>query len=285
MTVVVVAHRMRPERLLARVAAHLAPGATMATTATDWGAVIVVDAPSWEAGRWLVAGLPQADPWGLPGMDLAGDRVALELERYGPAAIQLTSGPLVAVDMSTGAVLRAFNGIMPLAVSSTGGWAASTSPDVLTCITGARGLSVEAGSLASPGGTFSKVCGGMVAESLPGVTWSGIDAEIERRLAPLGRLGEARLARGPALEEDGEIRYVRCRPDWQRAVFVPPLSRELTRGAEMTYYTWLREHVLPQLWWRARLVGLWLCAPAFERPAFDLVMSAAGSHDSRGGVA
>jgi hypothetical protein len=273
MMLMALAHGMRPERLLALVAPRMAPAATATTRVTDWGSLVLFDMPVGEIGRWLVAGVPQADPWGVPGIDLHNDTAAAELQRYGPAAIQLTSGPVIAVDMSTGAVLRPLNGIIPLVVSSGGEWVASTSPGLVAGITGRTPLRVEAGSTASPDGTIAGVCGRIVGESVPGVTWSGIERELQRRLAPLGPLHRAELARGPALEDDQEARHVRSGGRLDRPLFLPPFTSRRARDGAVSHYLWLREQVLPRLWFRARLLGLWLCAPAFERPALELVAS------------
>jgi hypothetical protein len=114
----------------------------------------------------------------------------------------------------------------------------------------------------------------MVKESLRSLTWSGVEAEIERALAPIDVGKRARLARAPGLMEDAEERFVRHCDVPGRAIFLPPLAgRSATDN--FARYRRLRDNVTPRLWFRARLVGLWLCAPAFERPALDLVLSAA----------
>lgn len=276
MTLFAVVHDMSTEELLTKVTPHLPSVHTCTTSATSWGAVLVVNAPFAKVGQWLVVGMPQACPWGVPGIDLPADAVAAELDKYGAAAIQLASGPMVAIDLLSGAVLRALNGIIPVATTVGGRWAASSSGEVVTVITGTASHTIQPGCLATPDGTVASACGTMVEESIAGVTWSGIDAEIQRRLAPLGPLARAGLARGPGVLEDPESTSVCLSGVEGRAVFVPKLSHASGDDDEMGRYLRLRDEVLPRLWWRSWLVGLWLCAPAFERPALDLV-SMAGS--------
>lgn len=276
MTLFAVVHDMSPEELLTKVTPDLPSVRTCTTSTTSWGTVLVVNAPYAKVGQWMVVGVPQACPWGVPGIDLPADAVAAELDQFGPAAIQMVSGPLVAVDLSNGAVLRPLNGIIPVATSAGSQWAASSSREVVAAITGAASQTVGPGCLATPDGTVASACGTMVEESIAGVTWSGIDAEIQKRLAPLGPLAPAHLARGPGIVEDPQSTSVRLSGVEGRAVFVPRLSDASGDGDEMGRYLRLRDEVLPRLWWRAWLVGLWLCAPAFERPALDLV-SMAGS--------
>lgn len=271
MTLFAAVHGMSPEELLTRVTPHLPPIRTCTTSATSWGTVLVVNAPFSKFGRWLVVGVPLASPWGVPGVDLPGDEVASELDRYGPAAMQLTSGPVLAIDLSTGAVLRALNGIIPASATAGGRWAASSSREVITALTGMGSHAIGPGCLAAPDGTIAPVCGTLVRESVAGVAWSGIDAEIGKRLAPLGPMSPAGLARGPGVVEDPEARSVLLSGVEGRAVFAPTLSEGFGPGDAMERYLRLRDEVLPSLWWRAWLLGLWLCAPAFERPAVDLV--------------
>jgi hypothetical protein len=274
MTLFAVVHDMSPEELLTKVTPHLPSVRTCTTSITSWGAVLVVNALFSKVGRWLVVGLPQACPWGVPGIDLPGSAVASELDQHGPAAIQMVSGPVVAVDLSTGAVLRALNGIIPVATTAGGRWAASSSRDVVTAITGTASRTIGPGCLATPDGATASVCGSVVEESIAGVTWSGVDAEIQRRLEPLGPLAPVGLARGPGVIEDAESESVRLSGVDGRAVFVPKLAHGSGNGEEIRRYLRLRDEVLPRLWWRAWLVGLWLCAPSFERPALDLVSMA-----------
>ncbi len=277
MTLFAIGHGMSPEELLTKVTPHLPSVRTCTTSTTSWGAIVVVNAPFAKVGRWLVVGMPQACPWGVPGIDLPAGAVASELDQYGPAAIQMASGPMVAVDLSTGAVLRPLNGIIPVVATAGGQWAASTSHEVVRAITGTAGHTIGPGRLAGPDGTDASVCGSMVEESIAGVTWSGIDAEVQRVLAPLGPLAPAGLARGPVVVDDPESSSVRLSGVEGRAVFVPTLADRSGNGGEMRRYLRLRDELLPRLWWRAWLVGLWLCAPAFERPAVDLV-SMTGGH-------
>jgi len=275
MTLFAVVHGMSPEEVLTRVSPHLPSVQTCKTSATSWGTILVVNAPSSKVGRWLVVGVPQACPWGVPGIDLPASAVAAELEQYGPAAIQLASGPMVAIDLSNGAVLRAVNGIIPVATTVGARWAASSSKEVVTAVTGMASHVIEPGCLATPDGTGASACGSTVEESIAGVTWAGIDAEVQRRIAPLGPLAAAGLARGPGVIDDPEASSVRLSGVAGRAVFLPRLNAS-GDGQEMRRYLRLRDEVLPRLWWRAWLVGLWLCAPGFERPTLDLVSMAPG---------
>jgi len=117
--------------LFARVARHLPDTAEVTTRTASWGswlvASVAVDrgwAGSWHAhGDWLVAGWPSRDPWGhhepLEHADVAND-----LHRFGPAAMQMVSGPAVAVNLADGSWASALNGSMSPGVE----------PDDLTAI-------------------------------------------------------------------------------------------------------------------------------------------------------
>ncbi len=122
------------------------------------------------------------------------------------------------------------------------------------------------------------MCGSTVGESVPGMTWSGIEAEVNLVLAPLGRLTTARLAVTLEVDKVFGARRVWLAPTRDRAIFNPRLVCGMRSGGhELDHYLRIREMVLPNLWWKARLVGAWLCAPAFERPAQELVSFLAGS--------
>ena len=66
---------------------------------------------------------------------------------------------------------------------------------------------------------------------------------------------------------------------WERAVwsfdgldewvFLPRLADLEDRPAPRVRYLGLRDATLPKLWLAARLMGRWLYAPGFERPAID----------------
>lgn len=263
-------------QLVTSMAPHVARIGTGMAMRTPWGAVAVADGPSWRVGDWLVAGYPQVHPWGVPGADLSGSEVAAELNRYGPAAIQMTSGPFVAVDLLTGSVLRAMNGIVPVVVSVRPNWVASTSAEAAASIASGPLRAVPAGHFASPDGMVTSACGTFVGESVPEVNWAGIASEVNSVLAPLGALKRLQLAGAPSPDCRVHAQRVWSAPQPGRAIFSPRLAARVRTGRELTDYFSIRENVLPKLWWRARLTGHWLCAPAFERPALELVAFLAG---------
>jgi hypothetical protein len=57
----------------------------------------------------------------------------------------------------------------------------------------------------------------------------------------------------------------------EELVFLPDTAALGSHAKPLSRYLHLRDSVLPELWWASRLVGRWLCAPGFERPAIDTV--------------
>jgi len=231
---------------------------------TGWGAVVVAGAPTARVGDWLVAGAPVLDPWGVPAAAGGSDvgPVAAAFDRYGPAAVQLATGPFLALDLAYGRVVLAINGIVPVHVSTLGRWVASTSAQVVVALGGGG---PEGHEVAAPGTSVSAAgdiaTWGPITPD-PGVAtvpWGWVDRSVGERVAGLGA-----LAPFPG-EPD-----VWCTATGQ-ALYLPRL-RPAPRGPDpLARYRDLRRQVLPHLWWKARQAGRWLYAPSFERPVVDTV--------------
>lgn len=236
-----------------------------------WGAVVVVNGPFARSERWLVAGMPLADAWGLPDEALHPAVVAAELDQYGPACIQQVAGPVLAVDLSSGGVLRAMNGIVPVFVGQGVPWLASTSAAVVASIS-ADVTPVPCGAYHSPARVSAMSWDALIRNPTKGLTWPALDAEVRASVSRLGHLKRVWLPGvGGLLDDDLDALWLALPP---HVVFLPRLTSGRSAADDASRYVRLRTETAPMLWWRARLAGLWLCAPAFERPAHDMAMSA-----------
>jgi hypothetical protein len=265
---VVVAHGEAPERLLAALAGTLGTRAMVRAEPMQWGSLLLADAPHARSGQWLVAGRPQRDPWGLPLGDLPLDEAVAEYDRYGAHATDLGSGPFVAVDLATGRLLRAPNGIVPAFEGvGTGGPVLGTSGRALRLL--ARDLKeIPPGQSGGPSRSDS-VAGSPSSEQLRSLRWVWLDEELTARVAQLGPLTPARLPGVPdALA--GADRWL-SRTAAGDVVFLPPLRRESGRAGELS------PTVAARLWSRVRLGRQWLFAPVLERPVRDTIALMAGS--------
>lgn len=270
--IVAVAHHTSAEDLSAAVLPHALEVTSVEARSTPWGAVVVVNGPFASGGAWLVAGMPLADPWGLPGTPLSPAVVASELDRYGPAAIQQVAGPVVAIDMLSGGVLRAMNGIVPVFTGRGGPWVASTCAAVVAA-TGTDVKLVPCASYQPPGGLAAVSWEGSIENPARGLTWATLDSEVRAAASRLGRLSTACL---PPVDgvDDADVDAVTL-AERPYAVFLPHLTdRREARGGAARYQL-LRNEIGPKLWWQARLIGIWLCAPALERPAHNMAMAIA----------
>ena len=215
-------------------------------------------------GRWLVIGRPTPDPWGRPASADHAPALVASLERFGPPAVQLWSGPWAAIRLSDPIAVRAPNGAVPLHFAPGPGWWASTDPR----ITGRD----DAGGRAVPAGAAIDVISGVTlfdgtpvgATSVRGATRAGFAAELCER-APW---------RGAALAlstvDDPGAGTVRA-GDHDSAV----LDSDAAARRDVSFfdrYGGMRETGLAKLWWAVRLQGRWLHAPAFERVAGDLAV-------------
>lgn len=264
---VVVAHGEEPERLLAALSGTLPARATVQAEPMPWGSLLLGDAPHARSDKWLVAGRPQRDPWGLPLGDLPLEDAVAEYDRYGVRAAQLGSGPFVAVDLTAGRLLRMPNGIVP---AFQGGGAAG--PVLGTPESAIRRLARDAGEI-PPGRMVGPSGGASVARPAPGerlrsLRWEWLEDEINARVARLGPLAPAKL---PGASDDlaAPDRWL-SRTSTGDIVFAPPLRREAGRAAA------LNPAVAARLWSRARLGRQWVFCPVLERPARDMIALMSG---------
>lgn len=269
---VIVAHGEEPERLLALLGGTLGARANVRSELMPWGSLALADAPYARNDRWLVAGRPQRDPWGLPLGDLPLDEAVAEYEQYGTRAAGLGSGPFVVVDLATGGLLRAPNGVVPaFSGMATFGPVFGTSAGAVRAL-GGDAREIPPGEIAGPLGCDS-VVGSSPPEQLRTLRWEWIDGEIAERVSRLGPLTPAQLSGTPSTP-DGADRWL-SRTRGGDVIFAPPLRRTAGRS------TALSPAVAASLWSRARLGGQWLFAPLLERPMRDLVSLLAGSGSAR----
>jgi hypothetical protein len=269
-SILIAAHDRSAPELAAEVAPHVPGGWDWAAWTTAWGAVVVAGDGWAEIDGWLILGCPQQHPWGVPGAQLPFALIAAELSRYGPAALQSTAGPVVALDLLDGGGITALNGIIPLFASQSGSWVTGTSFEAVGAVTRSAVQRIPPGALASPDGTVALMGDAFVPESVPGATWRNFQQELD---ALMQRLGPRRIAKL------GSVSTSSC--DWARTtwdlggheefVFMPKAMDRRAGATPLTRYCHLWNSVLPELWWASRLVGRWLCAPGFERPAIDTV--------------
>ena len=269
---VIVAHGEAPERSLARLAGTLGARPNVRSEPMPWGSLVLADAPHARSERWLVAGRPQRDPWGLPLGDLPLDEAVAEYEHYGAGAACLGSGPFVVVDLATGAMLRAPNGVVPVFSGvAPYGSVFGTSARAVRAL-GGDAREIAPGDIVGPLGCDSVVAASP-AEQLRTLRWDWIDAEIAERVSRLGPLTPARLA-GTLNPSAGADRWL-SRTRAGDIVFAPPLRGAAGRTAALS------SAVAASLWSRARLGGQWLFAPLLERPMRDTIALLEGSGSAR----
>lgn len=275
MSLLVAAHDQSAEGLAAAVAPYILGRWPWEARTTTWGALVVVGDGWAEADGWLILGRPQAHPWGVPGAPLSYARIGAELSRFGPAALQSSAGPIVALDLMDGGVVRAVNGIIPLFASRTGSWVTGTSLEATTAVTTDPLYRVPPGARAAPDGTVTLIADAFVPESVPGATWRNFQQELDAVMAPLGPRRIACLGATSA-PSGAWARATWALDAYEELVFLPDTSVLEAHAAPLSRYLQVRDSVLPELWWASRLAGRWLCAPGFERPALDTVAMIGG---------
>jgi hypothetical protein len=270
---VVVAHGEAPERLLASLAGTLGARPTVWVEPMPWGSLLIADALHARSDRWLVAGRPQRDPWGLPLGDFPLDEALAEYDRYGVHAAHLGSGPFLVIDLAGGRLLRTPSGIVPaFRGMGTCGPVFATSDRVLRML--AREVrEIAPGEIAGPAGVDGIAClsSDKQHEQLRLVRWEWLDEEITTRVARLGRLARVNLPGAPDAVADRWL----SRTAMGDVVFAPSLRRPSGRTEALSY------SVAARAWSRARSAGLWLFAPTVERPVRDIAALMAGGVTAR----
>ncbi len=241
--------------LFARVARHLPDTAEVTTRTASWGswlvASVAVDrgwAGSWHAhGDWLVAGWPSRDPWGhhepLEHADVADD-----LRRFGPCAMQMVSGPTVALNLTDGSWTSTLNGSMSPGVE----------PD------DHRIRTTAAPRRDAPWGADP------VPDTSPAFHYPGLVAEVDQR-------GPARGARHPLPDATAPDATDVVGHDWAKDVFETDRGLVLRPAnlaaalADERVLDRVRHEVVPELVWRAARRGQALAVPFLERPALDQI--------------
>ena len=275
---VAVAHGESPERLCAALTPELGDSAVLKAKRMAWGSLVLSDTLDASGERWLVAGRPQGDPWGLPLGDLSLDDVVVDFERYGARAAFMHSGPFVVVDLMTGRMHRAPNGIIPVFRARTSnGVVQATSeralrrldsrapdgPEIIQVPPGASAASCRVEPLAV----------GSTGERLSSLTWAGLDEELAVRVGRLGPRSRVQLAESDDANAplDGWLSATSSGD----VVFVPSLRDPRGRSAAFD------ATAVATLWSRARLGGRWLFAPTLERPLLDTAALVSGSGTTR----
>ena len=260
MAVLALAHAARPETLAAAVLPSVERTWPLRVEQTAWGSLAFGGCDTGRTDRWLVAGKPQAHPWSKPGDDVPLDEAAARFDRFGPEAVQLFSGPFVAVDLQQGAAVRPLSGAVPLHAAPGAAAVVATLPGVVRELAGSADP-VAPGHVACTDGTLR--CGGLddLDRGHP-LSWAGVRAEIEEHLRGLvDRRLPGRVAVGPAAGPP--LDDVVADPASGYLLWLPSLP------GDGDGYLALRAR-LPAVWSAARWLDRWLLAPAFERPALDL---------------
>lgn len=247
---VVLAHGETPERLLAAMTGSLGARPTVSVEPMPWGSLLLADAPHARSERWLVAGRPQRDPWGLPLGDLPLDDAVAEFDRYGVQAAELGSGPFVVADLAAGHLLRPPNGIVP-AFNGMG----ACGPVFATSDRALQSLARDVREIPAEREQHEQ------REELR-LKWEWLDQEIATRVAWLGPLAPVTVPGTPDPEADRWL----SRTTAGDVVFVPSLKRVSDRSSALS------STIAARLWSRARLGGRWLFAPTLERPVRDTVV-------------
>lgn len=259
---VIIAHGEAPEPILAALGGVLPVGATVTAEPTPWGALVLADAPHARSDRWLIAGRPQQDPWGLPFDELPLDEALKEFDRYGSRAVHLGSGPFVAVDLASGRLLPALNGIIAtFEGAGANGLVLGTSRHAVRLI--ARGVREALPDETAGLWKLDSIASSPNTRRIRSLRWEWIDEEIAERVARLGPLVTAEPPEAPGVVTAADRWLARTASG--DVIFVPPLRRAAAREVA------LNSTVTAQLWSRARLHGQWLYAPVLERPVRDMI--------------
>ena len=169
MSLLVAAHGLSPRELAVLVAPSIPGRWDWEARSIAHGALIIAGEGWVEANGWLVLGRPLQHAWGVPGPPLPHETVAAELTRYGLAAIQNTTGPLIALQLDSGDAVTALNGIVPLYVSRSGAWVTGTSVEAVRAVAGEHPVrKVPNGAHATPNGSVTSLADAFVAESVRG---------------------------------------------------------------------------------------------------------------------
>lgn len=247
MTLFTLAERVEADALRTALAPHVPSHWELMAETTGGGALATAGVGFGNSSSWLVCGAPVDHPWGAPGAPRRPlDAVAAHFDRYGPAAVQLVAGPVVALDLSAGTVVRAINGIVPAFYSASGPWVVATSAAAVSAVSGEGALALPPGSAVGPDRVVTSWAANMPDGHETRAPWKWIETE-----------SDAAATAHPAPAD--------------AAVFLPRLAPFARDKRSWQRYASLRNE-LPRRWWEARLKGRWLYAPAFERPALDVIL-------------
>lgn len=245
--------------------------------ATAWGALVAAGPGIHVDDTHVIVGQPTRDPHGLPGEPLSLERVAADVCHYGPAALDLVTGPVLVFEIETARVIRHVNGIVPFYSAPGPRWIGSTLAGAAASLRGTSTRAVPVGVVADlASGETMPYTDLPSPEGHSAVTLAGVDREVLNNLShlrtvPLGTAAKWSNGGGDVMLSRA-TRHVKSVGDGL-AVYVPPLAR-LGTDAAWTTFLELRDYVVPRLWWYLRRASIWLYAPTFDRPIVDLVAQA-----------
>ena len=239
--------------LVVRLATEMIPGADVHVRDRSWGAYLVSGTNWLERGSWLVMGTPTTNPWGIPGDPpspvLGLGTVVDELEEWGAAAITMTAGPVVCVDLDTGFSHSALNGIIQLGRQPDDHQIWTTTVDRRDRI-----------PTAIP-----------IADTAPGFAFDRLVGEIESRLPP--------TKPGPLLVDPTDNhRLMAAGTNWAAATLLtdggdlivhPEDLADVFRSPQLLLDA--HRSLVPMLARRAERLGFSLYAPFLERPVLDQI--------------
>lgn len=183
------------------------------------------------SGQWLVVGKPSTDARGLPGFDAAPDDVGLLLENFGSDTEAMTSGPWLAINVTSSEVVRPLNHIVPWTRAESFGFRAwCTEADAF----GGFAVTHDADPQVGP----------VVADPVPGFSLDRLHAEIDLLVDTATKCPETVVWKNTTLDDDGCI-----------------------DSRSRLWRTWRAE--AQRAWRRSNARGVALFAPQLERVVQD----------------
>lgn len=180
--------------------------------------------------------------------------------------MQLAAGPFAAADLGRGNVARALNGIIPVFSARGERDAVGTHADMVAALAGdGTPSAAPPGTVTAIDGSVTDVAPSDVFESLPLMSLTGLEREVEQHVARAGPSQRVPWASELSSEAGStlSLRLVR-----NSLVALPRLRTLEASRSPTTDLSRLRSEI-SKLWWSASLCSKSLFVPAFERPALD----------------
>jgi len=112
-TILVRSSSHTPAELVSALDPEAPPAWSRSARRTSWGCVAWAGESVEVVDRWLILGVPSADPWGWPGHPLGPGELASRMSLFGPDGVRTATGPFLVLDMGDGTVTRPGNGLVP----------------------------------------------------------------------------------------------------------------------------------------------------------------------------